>query len=46
VALLQLTEDKQLKLARPSNALIHPTVHVDVIAGKVISRKRDIVTKL
>lgn len=46
VALLQLTEDKQLRFARPSNALIHSTVHVDVIAGKVISRKRDIVTKL
>jgi hypothetical protein len=46
VALLQLTEDKKLKLARPSNALTHPTVHVDVIAGKPVSRKRDVVTKL
>jgi hypothetical protein len=46
VALLQLTDDKQLRLARPSNALIHPTVHVDVIAGNVIGKKRDIVTKL
>jgi hypothetical protein len=46
VALLQLTEDRKLRLARPSNALIHPTVHVDVIADKAVSRKRDIVTKL
>jgi hypothetical protein len=46
VALLQLTEDKQLKLATPSNALMRPTVQVDVFAGKAVSRKRDIVTKL
>jgi hypothetical protein len=35
VALLQLTEDKQLRLAKPSDAAIHP-----------VGRKRDIVTKL
>jgi hypothetical protein len=46
VALLQLTEDKQLRLATPSNALTHSTVHVDVISGKVIGRIRDVVTKL
>jgi len=46
VALLQLTEDKQLRLATPSNALMNSTVQVDVIAGKAIRRKRDIVTKL
>jgi hypothetical protein len=46
VALLHLTEDKQLRLATPSNTLMHPTVQVDVIAGKAVSRKRDIVTKL
>lgn len=42
VALLQLTEDKQLRLAKPSSALIHPIVQAD----KASSRKRDIVTKL
>jgi hypothetical protein len=46
VALLQLTEDKQLRLATPSNALMNSTVQVDVIAGKAVRRKRDIVTKL
>jgi hypothetical protein len=46
VALLQLTEDKQLRLAKPSNALMDSTVQVDVIAGKAVRRKRDIVTKL
>jgi hypothetical protein len=46
VALLQLTEDKQLRLSRPSDALIPPTAHVDVIAGRAVDRKRDIVTKL
>lgn len=46
VALLQLTEDKQLRLATPSNSLMNSTVQVDVIAGKAVRRKRDIVTKL
>jgi hypothetical protein len=46
VALLQLTEDKQLRLATPSNAQMNSTVQVDVIAGKAVRRKRDIVTKL
>lgn len=46
VALLQLTEDKQLKLAKPSGTLIHPPVQVDVLAGSAVCRKRDIVTKL
>lgn len=46
VALLQLTEDKQLRLATPSSALMDSTVQVDVIAGKAVRRKRDIVTKL
>jgi hypothetical protein len=46
VALLQLTEDKQLRLATPSNALMNSTVQVDVFAGNAVRRKRDIVTKL
>jgi hypothetical protein len=46
VALLQLTEDKQLRLATPANSLMNSTVQVDVIAGKAVRRKRDIVTKL
>jgi len=46
VALLQLTEDKQLRLAAPSSDLMESTVQVDVIAGKAVRRKRDIVTKL
>lgn len=46
VALLQLTEDNQLRLATPSNILMNSTAQVDVIAGKAVRRQRDIVTKL
>ncbi|XP_069700714.1 uncharacterized protein [Periplaneta americana] len=46
VALLQLTDDKQLRLAQPQGTLIHPALHVDVRVDKALSRKRDIVTKL
>jgi hypothetical protein len=46
VALLELTDDKQLKLSKPLNALIQPSVHVDVLSDKAVTKKRDIVTKL
>jgi hypothetical protein len=42
VALLQLTEDKQLRLTKPSNESIHPIVYAD----KPLGKKRDVVTKL
>jgi hypothetical protein len=45
VALLQQTEDKQLRLARPSKVPTLPTGPVDV-SGRAIGRKRDIITKL
>ncbi|PSN48203.1 hypothetical protein C0J52_03575 [Blattella germanica] len=43
VALLQLTDDKQLMLSKPRSNL---TSHVQVRADKAVPRKRDIVTKL
>ena len=46
VALLQLTEDKQLRLATPSNVLMNSTAQDEVITGNAVRRKRDIVTKL